>query len=82
MVIHFTNPLHDKNVVVRFGLGGEGIRPNYQLEGPAGKVLAITAVSHELDMRAPGGRYDNDMLSDERYTLVQVRDLLNRVRED
>ena len=82
MVNSFSNPLYDENVVVRFGLGGEGIRPNYQLEGPPGRILAIAAVNHELDVRAPGGRYDDNMLSEERYTLVQVRDLLSRAQQE
>ena len=76
MIKYATNALHDPNVTVRFGIGGIGIRPNYQLEAPPKKAWAISGISHKFDANATGGRYADAQLSTSRFTLVDVRDLL------
>ncbi len=72
------NALHDPKVVVRFGLQGEGQQPNYQIEAPDGRVSPRWGSNHEENANAPGSRYADHNLSDQRFTLVDVRKLLER----
>ena len=64
-------------IVVRFGLGGRGVRPNYQVEAP-GRVLAVSGNSHDADPNAPGGRYADQELSGERFNFQDVQALFRQ----
>lgn len=68
----------DPNIVVRFGRMGIGVHPNYQLAAPPQHVLAYTGGGHKPDASAPGGRYADVELSEERFTLQDVQALLRR----
>ena len=81
IVNFYPDALHNPDVVVRFGLTGEGVHPNYQLEAPCGKVTARMGVNHEADLSAPNGRFDDSELSVERYTVPGVRKLLERCKD-
>ena len=70
------------NVVVRFGLTGLGVCPNYQVEAPSHRVWPIHCDNHELDSRAKGERYAAHELSEERYTMEGVQGLLQRSLAD
>ena len=39
--------VNDKNICIRIGLSGTGVRPNYQIELPKGRVIAINGINHE-----------------------------------
>ncbi|UCZ80941.1 hypothetical protein LHL03_07365 [Pectobacterium carotovorum] len=39
--------VNDKNIFIRIGLSGTGVRPNYQVELPNGRVIAINGINHE-----------------------------------
>ncbi|ASN18099.1 hypothetical protein B7764_23480 (plasmid) [Pantoea ananatis] len=38
---------NDKNIFIRIGMSGTGVRPNYQVELPNGFVIAINGINHE-----------------------------------
>lgn len=38
---------NDKNIFIRIGMSGTGIRPNYQVELPNGRVIAVNGINHE-----------------------------------
>ena len=38
---------NDKNIFIRIGMSGNGVRPNYQVELPNGFVMAINGINHE-----------------------------------
>lgn len=38
----------DKNIFIRIGMSGTGVRPNYQVELPNGLVVAINGINHEV----------------------------------
>ena len=38
---------NDKNIFIRIGMSGTGIRPNYQVELSNGLVIAINGINHE-----------------------------------
>ncbi|MED5716839.1 hypothetical protein [Enterobacter hormaechei] len=38
---------NDKNIFIRIGMSGTGVRPNYQVELPNGLVIAINGINHE-----------------------------------
>lgn len=38
----------DKNIFIRIGMSGTGVRPNYQVELPNGLVIAINGINHEV----------------------------------
>lgn len=78
MVKFDPNARHDPSVIVRFGLMGDGIRPNYQFEAGDGRVAAYSSNSHDKDMQAPNGRYADAELSVDRFTLTALRQLLQR----
>ena len=65
-------------VVVRFGVNGDGVRPNYQVEAPPDRAQAYRGGGHKPDGSAPGGRYANHELSPERFTVQAVQGLLRR----
>ncbi len=80
-LVHFyPDALHNPDVVVRFGLMGQGVHPNYQLEAPGGKVSARMGINHAVDHSAPNGRFNDDELSVERYNVVGARGLLERCK--
>jgi hypothetical protein len=78
MVTFGPNARHDRNIVVRFGLRGNGIQPNHRFEAPAGRVAASSGNNHRKDGQAPGGRYADNDLSVERFALQDVQDLMRR----
>lgn len=39
---------NDKNIYIRIGMSGTGVRPNYQVELPDGRVTAINGINHEM----------------------------------
>ncbi len=80
MVSFDSNARKDAAVVVRFGLTGEGIRPNYQIEAP-GRVRAISGNSHDADLNAPGGCYADQDISVERFDSQGVQALFRRCLE-
>lgn len=38
---------NDKNIFIRIGMSGTGIRPNYQVELPNGFIIAINGINDE-----------------------------------
>jgi hypothetical protein len=64
----------DSSVIVRFGLTGRGVRPNYQIESPA-SVVAVRGDTHERHQHT---RFDDRELSQERFTYAQVQALHKR----
>jgi hypothetical protein len=66
---------HNDNLTVRFGMGGNGVRPNYQVELLPNRVYPTRGNDHKADPRAPSG-YDEAELSDQRFTLRDVQGLL------
>lgn len=39
--------VNDKNIFIRIGMSGTGVRPNYQVELPNGLVITINGINHE-----------------------------------
>ncbi len=39
--------VNDRNIFIRIGMSGTGVRPNYQVELPNGRVIAINGINHE-----------------------------------
>ncbi len=70
----------DSTVTVKFGLQGEGIRPNYQIERPGNVSSARLSSNHEPHPITPTG-YEEAHLSKESFTLQDVQALLTRCRE-
>jgi hypothetical protein len=68
------NARNDNHLVVRFGLTGDGIRPNYQIETPLGNVHPIRGNNHKPDRQV--SKYATDELSEERFTFQGVQTLL------
>jgi hypothetical protein len=75
MVAFHANARHESSITVRFGLTGDGIRPNYQIEAPA-RVAPKRGDNHRDDMHAAATGYTDADLSSERFTLVEVQALL------
>lgn len=78
MVTFDPTAVYDDRFVVRFGLGGEGTQPNYQLESPGDHVVAYNGGNHQPNTLAPGGRYNDHQISQQRFTLHDVQKLLDR----
>jgi len=70
----------DSTVTVRFGLQGQGIYPNYQIERPGRVPAAHLGIGHGLHPIMPTG-YEEAHLSQERFTLQDVQALLTRCQE-
>ncbi|ARB82718.1 MULTISPECIES: hypothetical protein [Yersinia] len=39
--------IKDKDIFIRIGMSGTGVRPNYQVELPDGLVITINGINHE-----------------------------------
>jgi len=63
-------------VTARFGLSGNGARPNYQIETPNGMRLSYLGSSHAIDRHAPASGYEESQLSTQRFTYTDVQTLL------
>ena len=63
-----------EGTVVRFGLTGEGIQPNYQITFPNGIVRPINGISHKLFKKDgfDAHEFSSDRLS-QPFTLLQIQ---------
>lgn len=77
MVAFDRNARHDSSIVVRFGLTGDGVRPNYQVESP-GRSAAKRGDSHAPDKQAFAASYADHDISAEHFALADVTALLER----
>lgn len=65
----------EPNLVVRFGLQGNGVYPNYQIELPGHVTAAFQGNGHNRHHATPNG-YEEAHLSEERFNLQAVQSLL------
>ncbi|MFG5121724.1 hypothetical protein [Methylorubrum sp. POS3] len=65
-----------EDVWVRIGTTGEGKKPNYQVQGPDGRVIRFSGTSHKIYHEAPYVSFEPDNLSDEIFTYPDVVKLL------
>ncbi|WP_421504983.1 hypothetical protein [Erwinia rhapontici] len=60
--------VNDKNICIRIGMSGTGVRPNYQVELPNGRIIAINGINHE---EFGVEQFDSDWIS-QPYSIDQL----------
>ena len=63
---------------VRFGTGGNGERPNYQVEYPDGRKVPYFSINHQRNQDVDA--YHPEHLS-RSYSILEVRELMNSCLE-
>ena len=63
---------------VRFGTGGNGERPNYQVEYPDGRKVPYFSSNHQINQEVDA--YDPEHLS-RSYSFLEVRELMKSCLE-
>ena len=63
---------------VRFGTGGNGERPNYQVEYPDGRKVPYFSSNHQINREVDA--YDPEHLS-RSYSFLEVRELMKSCLE-
>lgn len=67
-----------EDVWIRIGTTGEGKRPNYQVQGPDGRVIRFNGASHGIFHENSTESFEPDNLSDQIFTYPDIVKLLAR----
>lgn len=79
--IHHRGGLGPKaEIRVRFGTTGDGVCPNYQLEGSNGQVIRFFGRSHKEFHESQWLTFDPARLSDETFCIEDIKSMLARCK--